>query len=75
MKIPAILPNLAYRRTVIELLHVAGGLIVAVMMTWAAAWSYPLGWDVIWWCGIAAMIATVGMGVRPLRQAWKQDTL
>jgi hypothetical protein len=42
-------------------------------MTWAAAWSYPLAWDVIWWCGAAAMVATVAMGIRPLRHARRRD--
>ena len=60
-------------RTLIEILHILVGLGVAVAITWAAAWSYPLGWDVIWWCGMAAMVATILMGIGPLRRAWVQD--
>ncbi len=56
-------------RTAIEILHILAGLAVAVAITWAAAWSYPLGQDVIWWCGAAAMVVTVIMGIGPLRQA------
>jgi hypothetical protein len=56
-------------RTLIEILHILVGLGVAVAITWAAAWSYPLGQDVIWWCGAAAMVVTVIMGIGPLRQA------
>ncbi len=61
------------RRTIIEVLHIAAGLVVALTMTWAAAWSYPLGFEVIWWCGAAAMLATVAMGLGPLRRAWAED--
>jgi hypothetical protein len=32
-------------------------------MTWAAAWAYPLARTEIWWCGAAAAVATVAMGV------------
>jgi hypothetical protein len=59
--------------TTIEILHILAGLAAAVAMTWAAAWSYPLAWDVIWWCGAAAMVATVAMGIRPLRHARRSD--
>lgn len=59
--------------TTIEILHILAGLAAAVAMTWAAAWSYPLAWDVIWWCGAAAMVATVAMGIRPLRRARRLD--
>lgn len=56
-------------RTTVELLHIAAGLIAAAAMTYAAAWAYPLGFEVIWWCGIGAMVATVLMGIGPLRRA------
>ena len=60
-------------RTTIEVLHILGGLLAAVAITWAAAWSYPLGQDVIWSCGAAAMVATVAMGVGPLLRARRLD--
>ena len=56
-------------RTVVESLYIVAGLAVAVAMTWAAAWAYPLGYETIWWCGAAAMVATVLMGIGPLRRA------
>ena len=59
--------------TTIEILHIVVGLLAAVAITWAAAWSYPLGQDVIWACGAAAMVATVLMGVGPLRRARRLD--
>ncbi len=61
------------KNTLVEALHVLAGLVAAVAITWTAAWSYPLGWDVIWWCGIGAMVATLVMGIGPLRRAWMQD--
>ena len=63
------------RRTLVEALHVVAGLAAAVAITWAAAWSYPLGWDVIWWCGAGAMAATILMGIGPLRRALAEDAL
>jgi hypothetical protein len=60
-------------RTLVEALHIIGGLAAAVAITWIAAWSYPLGWDVIWWCGAGAMVATLLMGIGPLRRAWRED--
>jgi hypothetical protein len=56
-------------RTMVELLYIAAGLLAAVAMTWAAAWAYPLGYETIWWCGGAAMVATILMGIGPLRRA------
>ena len=61
------------RRTLIELLHILTGLAAAAALTTAIAWSYPLGARTAWWCGAAAMVATVLMGVGPLRRAWAVD--
>jgi len=61
------------RRTMVELLHVAAGLAVALWLTVNFARSYPLGRDVIWWCGTAAMLATLAMAVRPVGRALEQD--
>ncbi len=61
------------KNTLIETLHILAGLAVAVAVTWAAAWSYPLGAEVIWWCGAAAMVATILMGIAPLREGIRQD--
>ena len=61
------------KKTTIKILHILAGLVVAIAITWAAAWSYPLGQDVIWSCGAAAMVATMLMGVGPLRRARRLD--
>ena len=60
--------------TTIEILHILAGLVAAVAITWAAAWSYPLGQDVIWSCGAAAMVATVLMGVVAGVYYWRART-
>jgi len=57
----------------VELLHILAGLAAAAALTAAVAWAYPLGSDVIWWCGAAAMVATVVMGLGPLRRAHAAD--
>ena len=69
----AFLSRLPISRAALEVISIAAGLIAAVAMTWAAAWSYPLGREVIWWCGAAAMVATVLMGIGPLRRARAAD--
>ena len=61
------------KRTAIELFFLALGLIAGFALTWACAWSYPLGADVIWACGGLAMLAAVLMDVFPLRRAWARD--
>jgi hypothetical protein len=61
------------RRTVIELLHVAAGLMAAAAIAGTVAGADPLGREVIWWCGAAAQAATLAMAVGPLRRAWAAD--
>lgn len=61
------------RATLVELLHIAAGLVAAALLTWAVAWAYPLGRTVIWWCGGLAMVATAMMGIAPLRRARRID--
>ena len=60
-------------RVVVELVHIALGLIAAAALAAAAAWAYPQGARVIWWCGAAAMVAAVLMGIEPLRAARAGD--
>lgn len=61
------------RASRIELFHIVAGVVAAIAMTAAAAWAYPLGEDVIWACGIAAMVATVLMGIGQMRRARRID--
>jgi hypothetical protein len=61
------------RHVLIELLYVVAGLMAGLALTAAAAWAYPLGYDVIWACGAVAMAASVVMGIGPLRRAAARD--
>lgn len=61
------------RHVLVELMYMIAGLAVACAISAAAAWAYPLGRDVIWWCGALAMVATIAMGVGPLRRAAARD--
>ena len=56
-----------------ELLYLAAGLAVAGLMVWAASWAYPLGREVFWWCGGAAMATSLVFGVGRLRRARGHD--
>ena len=60
-------------RVGIELLYIALGLVVTYALTAAAAASYPLGREVIWYCGAGAAAATMLMGIGPLHRAWRID--
>jgi hypothetical protein len=60
-------------RTLVELFFLLLGLGAGFALTWACAWSYPLGADVIWTCGGLAMLASVLMDAPKLRRAWAQD--
>ena len=60
-------------RTLTELLFLALGLVAGYALTWACAWSYPLGADVIWTCGGLAMLASMILDAPKLRRAWVQD--
>ncbi|MDE0878562.1 MAG: hypothetical protein OSB00_07835 [Sphingomonas bacterium] len=60
-------------RLAVELFYILLGLAVTVALTAAAAWSYPMGRQVIWWCGAGAAAATLLMGVGPLMRAWRID--
>lgn len=60
-------------RVLIETLHIAAGLIAAVIIASLADWSYPRARDDIWLVAWVAMAAVVAMGVGPLRRAYAID--
>lgn len=60
-------------RVLIEVVHIAIGLIAAVVIASLASWSYPRATDDIWLVTYAAMVAVVVMGVGPLRRALQAD--
>jgi 1,4-dihydroxy-2-naphthoate octaprenyltransferase len=61
------------RRTLIEIFFIVAGLVMAGLLTHAAIWAYPLGREPILWSGIGGMVATVAMGLTPLRRAIRLD--
>ena len=61
------------RRTLVELLHLAAGLGVTAAVFAAGAWSYPVGAATVQAVGWATMLVVFGMGVAPLRRAWRAD--
>ncbi len=60
-------------RLLIEVIHIALGLGAAVLIAWAAAWSYPRATDDIWLVAYACMVAVVLMGMGPVRRAYAID--
>jgi hypothetical protein len=61
------------RRTLIELLHIAAGVIGTALIASLAAWAVPLSRQVIWDVAYVAMLVVIFMGIRPLRVAWRAD--
>jgi hypothetical protein len=60
-------------RVLIEVAHIAIGLIAAALIAWAAAWSYPRATGDIWLVTFVAMALVVLMGIRPIRRAYAID--
>jgi hypothetical protein len=61
------------RRTLAELLHLAAGLALTVLIFRLAAWSYPLGRETIGLVGWGAAVVVLAMAIDPLRRAWAAD--
>jgi predicted membrane channel-forming protein YqfA (hemolysin III family) len=60
-------------RVLIEVVHIAIGLIAAALIAWAAAWSYPRATGDIWLVTFVAMGLVVLMGIGPIRRAYAVD--
>lgn len=60
-------------RVLIEVVHIVIGLIAAVLIAWAAAWSYPRATQDIWLVTFVAMALVVLMGIGPIRRAYAID--
>lgn len=60
-------------RVLIEVVHIAIGLLAAALIAAAAAWSYPRATEDIWLVAWGCMIAVVLMGVGPVRRAFAED--
>ncbi|AQR73801.1 hypothetical protein [Sphingomonas sp. LM7] len=60
-------------RVLIEVAHIAIGLIAATLIAAAASWSYPRATGDIWLVTSVAMALVVLMGIRPIRRAYAID--
>ena len=60
-------------RVLIEVVHIAIGLIAAALIGAAAAWSYPRATGDIWLVTYVMMAAVVLMGIGPVRRAFAED--
>jgi len=60
-------------RVLIEVAHIAIGLIAAALIAAAAAWSYPRATGDIWLVTFVAMALVVLMGIGPIRRAYAID--
>lgn len=60
-------------RSLVELLHIAAGVMATALVVAIAAWAYPLGRDAIHNVGWVAGVAVVLLGIKPLTRAWALD--
>ncbi len=60
-------------RTLVELLHIAAGVVATALIASLAVWAVPAAGRTIWWVAYFSMLAVAFMGIRPLRMAWKAD--
>jgi hypothetical protein len=60
-------------RTIAEFIYIVVSAVGTYGVTWAAAWGYPQGGDVIWPVGLISMTIVILMGVKPLMLAWAKD--
>lgn len=60
-------------RTIAEFFYIVASALATYGVTWAAAWGYPQGGEVIWPVGGVSMLIVVAMGVKPLLIAWAKD--
>ncbi|MDP5278892.1 hypothetical protein Q9Q95_08155 [Sphingomonas sp. DG1-23] len=60
-------------RVLIEVVHIAIGLLAAALIATAAAWSYPRATQDIWLVTFVAMALVVLMGIGPIRRALTID--
>ena len=61
------------RRSLVELLHIAGGVLVTGVFATLAAWSVPNAADSIWIVAWIAVAVVIFMGIAPLCAAGDAD--
>jgi hypothetical protein len=56
-------------RVIVEVLHVAAGVMAALLLGAAAAWAYPIGRDNIWLVTHVSVAIVILFGIRPIVRA------
>jgi hypothetical protein len=56
-------------RVIVEVLHVAAGIMAALLIGAAAAWAYPIGRANIWLVTYVSVGIVILMGARPIVRA------
>lgn len=62
-------------RLLTEIIYVALGIAVSVVMAAGAAWAVPLARAEIWIIEYVAIAFIIGMGFHQMRDAWAADRL
>ncbi len=60
-------------RVLVEALHIAAGIAVALLIAAVSAWAYPLAARDVWLVTAVAILCVIGMGVAPMRRAMAAD--
>ena len=60
-------------RVLVEALHIAAGIAVALLIGALSAWAYPLAAHDVWLVTGVAILCVIGMGVGPMRRAMAAD--
>lgn len=60
-------------RVLIEALHIAAGVSVALLIAALSSWAYPLATRDVWTVTGVAILCVIGMGIGPMRRAMAAD--
>jgi len=60
-------------RVLVEALHIAAGITVALLIGALSAWAYPLAARDVWLVTAVAIACVVVMGIGPMRRAMAAD--
>ncbi len=60
-------------RVLAEVIHIAAGIAVALLLAALAAWAYPLAARDVWIVTAIAIVCITVMGIGPMRRALAAD--
>ena len=60
-------------RVLVEALHIAAGISVALLIAALSSWAYPLATRDVWAVTGVAILCIIGMGIGPMRRAMAAD--